>query len=38
MYFGFQSLFWLAVALYGAGLVLFLVAEGSPAPGMGGSA
>jgi hypothetical protein len=24
MYFGFQSLYWLAAALYGAGLLLFL--------------
>jgi hypothetical protein len=24
MYFGFQSLYWLAAALYGAGLVLLL--------------
>jgi predicted MFS family arabinose efflux permease len=24
MYFGFQSLYWLAAALYGAGLLLFM--------------
>jgi hypothetical protein len=32
MYFGFQSLYWLALALYAAGLVLFLVRTGSVAP------
>jgi hypothetical protein len=25
MYFGFQSLYWLALALYAAGLILFLI-------------
>ncbi|MCI0410667.1 MAG: hypothetical protein L0191_19265, partial [Acidobacteria bacterium] len=32
MYFGFQSLYWLAVALYAAGLGLFLANGGRPAP------
>jgi spermidine synthase len=32
MYFGFQSLYWLAGALYVAGLVLFLIGGGRPAP------
>jgi hypothetical protein len=32
MYFGFQSLYWLAVALYTAGLVLFLAGGGRLAP------
>ena len=35
MYFGFQSLYWLAGALYGAGLVLFLVGRHHPAPEVG---
>src|SRR6185437_8694519 len=30
MYFGFQSLSWLAVGLYGAGLILFLTRRASP--------
>jgi hypothetical protein len=32
MYFGFQSLYWLAAALYGAGLVLFLTSRSRAAP------
>ena len=32
MYFGFQSLYWLALALYAAGLVLFLGLPGRAAP------
>jgi hypothetical protein len=30
MYFGFQSLYWLAVALYAAGLILFLSGAALP--------
>jgi hypothetical protein len=30
MYFGFQSLYWLAAALYATGLILFLAAERAP--------
>jgi spermidine synthase len=30
MYFGFQSLYWLAIALYAAGLILFLAGAVSP--------
>jgi hypothetical protein len=32
MYFGFQSLYWLALALYAAGLILFLSGAASPRP------
>jgi spermidine synthase len=32
MYFGFQSLYWLAFALYAAGLALFLAATGQAVP------
>jgi predicted Na+-dependent transporter len=34
MYFGFQSLYWLAVALYGAGLILFLAGDPRRRPGV----
>ena len=34
MYFGFQSLYWLAVALYGAALILFLTGDPRRRPGV----
>jgi hypothetical protein len=34
MYFGFQSLYWLALALYATGLILFLASPASPRPGV----
>jgi SAM-dependent methyltransferase len=37
MYFGFRSLYWLAVVLYGAGLILFLAGRNRRAPRLGGS-